>query len=631
MSLLQAFEAIAKENSSDVEISQIPTLLLESFIPSYAIVSKLVLNSFSVDITNIVSLLFVAFVVYTAARYTLSHAFGFLHEYFTSSISVEDGLLLFDCLIEWLGEQESTASARNLMVGETNQSFLSEIDPETGNVQLINQEHGWINYRNRLTVAPTQYLPDRGMYWFFWSRRLFWMNRQRQTIGSSTWNGSMCFRNRECVRIRTIGKSTQPIKDLFKATKDAYRDRSKSTTRVYRPAAEDKGRREWKKVAKRASRPIDTVILDRKQKSEVLNDINEYLHPATGRWYANRGIPYRRGYLFYGPPGAGKSSFAWAIAGVFGVDIYCISLADPNMTEDSLAYLFSDLPKRCVVLLEDIDSAGLDKRETTDKTVFEKEKKSITLSGLLNVIDGVAAHEGHVLVMTTNFPGNLDAALIRPGRIDKMVAFTLATTEQIAELFIRMYSSDKDTAYKNAKATSSPLASTKKRHDRMGPQSTNSTDYRRAPSVTSRNNNLHYDEKSRVSETSLLDAEIVDNESQSSTSPSPPSPKLADPAQNPQDLKSIAQIFASKLPTLTFSPAEIQGFLLTRKTEPLKALAEVTVWKDEILVAKAKKEHAVQQAQTGCKRGSVSSEKTEVETDERIVGTEDEKELTVAV
>ena len=398
----------------------------------------------------------------------------------------------------------------------------------------------------------------------------------------------MVFRNRECIRVSTIGRSTQPIKDLFRTAKDSYRERTKSKTRVFRPDAEDKGHRDWKRVAKRASRPIDTVILDRKQKIDVMNDINEYLHPATGRWYANRGIPYRRGYLFYGPPGAGKSSFAWAIAGVFGVDIYCISLADPNMTEDALAYLFSDLPKRCVVLLEDIDSAGLDKRDTSDITSKSK-KQGVTLSGLLNVIDGVAAHEGHVLVMTTNFPDNLDAALIRPGRIDKIVAFTLATTEQMAELFVRMYSTDNNEELQPLKEMSIPSASIK---EPIAPVAT-----------------------------------IADDEPISPTLPAPLLTKLSVPSHNHQNLEFMAQIFASELPTLTFSPAEIQGFLLTRKTETSKAIADVAAWRDEMLAAKAKKEHADQEVESELKRGSMSSEKTEVGTDENAAGANSGEEV----
>ncbi|TQS31876.1 hypothetical protein Golomagni_07827, partial [Golovinomyces magnicellulatus] len=103
------------------------------------------------------------------------------------------------------------------------------------------------------------------------------------------------------------------------------------------------------------------------------------LHPSTPRWYASRGIPLRRGYLFHGPPGTGKTSFSFALAGVFGIDIYVISLQDQSVTEEDLAVLFTSLPRRCVVLLEDIDTAGL-RREpdaTTDATTDVKGKDKV--------------------------------------------------------------------------------------------------------------------------------------------------------------------------------------------------------------------------------------------------------------
>lgn len=94
--------------------------------------------------------------------------------------------------------------------------------------------------------------------------------------------------------------------------------------------------------------------------------------------------------------------------------------------------LFQRLPPRCIVLLEDVDNAGLRKEgnlsargpantDGPDKPFEDKESDGggISLSALLNVLDGVGAHEGRILVMTTNNRGNLDAALTRAGRVDK--------------------------------------------------------------------------------------------------------------------------------------------------------------------------------------------------------------------
>jgi chaperone BCS1 len=141
--------------------------------------------------------------------------------------------------------------------------------------------------------------------------------------------------------------------------------------------------------------------------------------------YKTRGIPYRRRYLFHGPPGCGKSSLAYALAGFFGLEIHFVSLMDKQLDEQKLAQLFSELPHKCLVLIEDIDAAGLvrdmddtneesddeddsvkiDKspwdtyttavraaREKAGPKPSQKKSSSFSLSGLLNIIDGNFSH-----------------------------------------------------------------------------------------------------------------------------------------------------------------------------------------------------------------------------------------------
>jgi chaperone BCS1 len=77
-----------------------------------------------------------------------------------------------------------------------------------------------------------------------------------------------------------------------------------------------------------------------------------------------------------------------------------------------------------------------------DGTPEGKPASKISLSCLLNVIDGVSAKEGRVLIMTTNCPEKLDEALMRPGRVDMKIAFTLCSREQVTDIYTRMYSSN---------------------------------------------------------------------------------------------------------------------------------------------------------------------------------------------
>jgi chaperone BCS1 len=63
----------------------------------------------------------------------------------------------------------------------------------------------------------------------------------------------------------------------------------------------------------------------------------------------------------------------------------------------------------------------------------------VSLSTLLNVLDGLASSEGRVLIMTTNHIERLDPALIRPGRVDMKVEFHLAKEDMISQLFFLVY------------------------------------------------------------------------------------------------------------------------------------------------------------------------------------------------
>ncbi|KKK19208.1 hypothetical protein AOCH_002900 [Aspergillus ochraceoroseus] len=229
---------------------------------------------------------------------------------------------------------------------------------------------------------------------------------------------------------------------MFIETAQLYRPQaSVSSTAIFRALTEFREYSRWSSITSRPSRDISTVIFNKEKKDSILKDINEYLHPQTRRWYANHGIPYRRGYLFTGPPGTAKTSLASAVAGVFGLDIYVLSLLDPTLTESQFVRLFSEVP------IEDIDVAGLDRPENPPPVKPEGPGKyaspantGVSLSSLLNAIDGVSSHEGRILIMTTNAPENLDAALIRPGRVDMRIEFELPGHEELRGLFLSMYS-----------------------------------------------------------------------------------------------------------------------------------------------------------------------------------------------
>lgn len=103
------------------------------------------------------------------------------------------------------------------------------------------------------------------------------------------------------------------------------------------------------------------------------------------------------------------------------------------------------MPKNSILLLEDIDCA-FPSREETDAisqglpfTSLSTKRSSVSLSGLLNVIDGCGAEEGKLFFATTNYVERIDPALLRPGRIDLKVEYKLADRGQAEALFLRFF------------------------------------------------------------------------------------------------------------------------------------------------------------------------------------------------
>lgn len=200
---------------------------------------------------------------------------------------------------------------------------------------------------------------------------------------------------------------------------------------------------EWRPFGQpRQKRLMGSVILDEGVDQMILNDVKDFL--KSGGWYHNRGIPYRRGYLLYGPPGSGKTSFIQAIAGELDYNICLLNLSEKNMTDDRLNHLMNHIPDRSILLLEDIDAA-FNKREQSDDQGYAS---GVTFSGLLNALDGVASAEECITFMTTNHPEKLDNALLRPGRVDFKVLINNASDYQVEKMFLKFYDNDMENCKK---------------------------------------------------------------------------------------------------------------------------------------------------------------------------------------
>lgn len=187
----------------------------------------------------------------------------------------------------------------------------------------------------------------------------------------------------------------------------------------------------------RKKRPLKSVVLDNGVSDKILEDVREFIKNPS--WYSDRGIPYRRGYLLYGPPGCGKSSFITALAGEIEFGICVLNLSDRSLTDDRLNHLLSMAPQQSIILLEDIDSAFVSREDTKQQKSAYEGLNRVTFSGLLNCLDGVASTEARIVFMTTNYLKRLDPALIRPGRVDVKEFVGHCTEYQLEKMFYRFY------------------------------------------------------------------------------------------------------------------------------------------------------------------------------------------------
>jgi len=182
----------------------------------------------------------------------------------------------------------------------------------------------------------------------------------------------------------------------------------------------------WQKIKKLIPRESHTIHLDEGVFEDLIAKIKWFKNPKTKQQYRRIGRIYKLNILLYGIPGSGKTSVITRLATCFKMNIALCSIV--NVTDDNLMIALNDdlIVKKSIVVFEDLD-INCPKRSQS--------KNKLTLSGLLNVLDGPMAVDGCITIITVNNIKTLDPALIRSGRIDKIVKFDYATPYQIRSMF----------------------------------------------------------------------------------------------------------------------------------------------------------------------------------------------------
>ncbi|KAK4048218.1 Complex III assembly protein translocase and chaperone [Microbotryomycetes sp. JL201] len=279
------------------------------------------------------------------------------------------------------------------------------------------------------STAEFSLVPGPGTHYFRYKSAWFQVKRERATNMLDLHSGAPW----ETVHLTTLSRDRNLFPQLLSEARTLAQAAQVGRTVIYTAWGA-----EWRPFGQpRARRLLDSVVLDDGIKERIVDDVQRFMQ--RGRWYFDRGIPYRRGYLLYGPPGSGKSSFIQALAGSLEYNICVLNLSERGLTDDKLNHLLANAPERSIVLLEDIDAAFAGRQQSGEQGF----SGNVTFSGLLNALDGVASSTSQrIMFLTTNHIEKLDPALIRPGRVDLKELIDDATPHQVSLLFNRFYEDD---------------------------------------------------------------------------------------------------------------------------------------------------------------------------------------------
>jgi len=335
------------------------------------------------------------------------------------SVEVTNSDPSFDWLTLWLNEHPYTRKARRLVVSTQKRDSDEKEEQEKSSIKII-------------------FSPSPGHHFLSYKKKWVWLSRERKDPVSGSMSLGHLLQRPEAYTFTMFGRSQQIVRELIGEAHETMLRQQEKGASVYIHTYSY-----WSKLKGFEPRPLTSVILPGNAVEDILTDIKRFL--SAHEWYHERGIPYRRGYLFYGIPGSGKTSLIMGLSDELKMNIYVLSLGSKTLSDDALPDLMINIPPKSIILMEDIDAVVPDRETAIPKTVSSspqdgsKEKKNVSLSCLLNCLDGVVAGSGSIVFMTSNHPDRLDPALIRPGRVDIKREFGYVQSDQATKLFQRFY------------------------------------------------------------------------------------------------------------------------------------------------------------------------------------------------
>ena len=158
-------------------------------------------------------------------------------------------------------------------------------------------------------------------------------------------------------------------------------------------------------------------------------DVLDFLtNEAFAEFCKKYSIKQKRGFIFSGPPGNGKTlSLAWLKSQALQqkIEFRAFKSAKDYMENQDLS---SDNQNKRILVFEEFDTY-LQERKRNEDDDREQTSSNGVMGSLLQVLDGIEDTANAVFIFTTNFISTFDSAIMRPGRIDKVITFEPPTSE----------------------------------------------------------------------------------------------------------------------------------------------------------------------------------------------------------
>jgi chaperone BCS1 len=338
-------------------------------------------------------------------------------------VAVRNDTDLFDAVEHWLARRGT--GGRTRVFAAQYRFGAPELDP-AGDQQADGLD--------RRKVAGLELAPGEGSHWIWFCGKPVLLVRSAERPKQQT---NYIGRARESFTLYFPGRRLDLPTAFLNEAVEFCNPPDRKLVRIFTAGLD-----EWRASSACRVRPPGTVVLRDGVLDRLVADVRRFFDRQA--WYTEIGIPYRRGYLFTGPPGNGKTTTVQVLAGVFGAPVCVLDLGNPMLSDEKLRVLMNTAPVGAFFLLEDIDALFRKRhRQVTPKTdegEAAPPTAGITFSGLLNALDGVMAPSGRLVFMSTNHPEKLDPALIRPGRVDVRIEFPDADAGQARQMFLRFFS-----------------------------------------------------------------------------------------------------------------------------------------------------------------------------------------------